>query len=253
LEEAEVLIGNGAKELVLTGVNITDYGKDLSEYELQTLIEQLAMIPGIFRLHLGSLEPSIITERFIRAICRYDFICEHFHISLQSGSDRVLRAMNRNYTRAEYLEAIHIINSHYKNASVTTDVIVGFPGETQDDFYQTYKLAEEARFAKMHVFPFSPKKNTPAYSMSMQVSNDIKKQRASSLLTLSQKLRNDFIKNQLNNKISTLFQTKLENGYYEGLTKNYIKVTCKDEQDLKNKIKEVLIMSYDGERVFVRL
>lgn len=188
LREVEALAAQGIKEVVLTGIHISSYGRDEGrEGALIELIESISKIKGIKRIRLGSLEPGIITKDFVRRIAANPKVCPHFHLSLQSGCDTVLRRMNRKYTCAEYLEKCDILRKAYDRPAITTDVIVGFPGETEEEFEETLRYLTELELYEMHIFKYSPRKGTRAAVMPEQVHPDIKNSRSAILLELAEK------------------------------------------------------------------
>lgn len=195
--EVEQLAGRGIQEVVLTGIHLSSYGVDFSQAKsflelegkpLLSLIEAVAQVPGIKRIRLGSLEPRIITEEFVKHLCQQKKICPHFHLSLQSGCDETLRRMNRHYTGEEYLEKLRILRKYFEYPAITTDIIVGFPGETEEEFHTTCEFARKAAFAQIHVFKYSRRQGTMADAMEGQVSDQIKTQRSDELLQLEQEL-----------------------------------------------------------------
>lgn len=195
--EVEQLAGRGIQEVVLTGIHLSSYGVDFSKAKsflelegkpLLSLIEAVAQVPGIKRIRLGSLEPRIITEEFVKHLCQQKKICPHFHLSLQSGCDETLRRMNRHYTGEEYLEKLRILRKYFEYPAITTDIIVGFPGETEEEFHTTCEFARKAAFAQIHVFKYSRRQGTMADAMEGQVSDQIKTQRSDELLQLEQEL-----------------------------------------------------------------
>jgi len=236
VSEASELVKNGCKEIVLTGIQIASYGKDFTtnESHLINLINQISALPGLERLRLGSLDPTTINDSFVQALKNTDIFCEHFHLSLQSGSDRVLEKMNRKYTTEEYEIAVDTIGKSFPEASLTTDIIVGFPGESFDDFDKSLAFVERMRFMNLHVFPYSPKKGTKAAEMPNQISENIKKQRSEAMRNLSDKLSQKFYLKYIGKTLPVLFESEA-NGYWEGHSSQYMLVRAKG-QNLTNKI-----------------
>lgn len=228
------------KEVVITGIHIASYGKDFKEeYKLIDLLEEINKIDGIERIRLGSIEPLLITDEFVERLKKLDKICHHFHLSLQSGCDETLKRMNRRYTTEQFREIVKRLRNAYNDVNLTTDIIVGFPGETEEEFEKTYKFLDEIKFYKMHIFKYSQRKGTKAAVMQNQIPGDIKELRSRKLIELSNK--NEFEINQkyIGQKVEVLFEEEKE-GVFKGHTANYILVYCKDEKEnLSNKIQEV--------------
>ncbi len=228
------------KEVVITGIHIASYGKDFKEeYKLIDLLEEINKIDGIERIRLGSIEPLLITDEFVERLKKLDKICHHFHLSLQSGCDETLKRMNRRYTTEQFKEIVKRLRNTYSDVNLTTDIIVGFPGETEEEFEKTYKFLDEIKFYKMHIFKYSQRKGTKAAVMQNQIPGDIKELRSRRLIELSNK--NEFEINQkyIGKKVEVLFEEEKE-GVFKGHTANYILVYCNDEKEnLSNKIQEV--------------
>ena len=228
------------KEVVITGIHIASYGKDFKEeYKLINLLEEINKIDGIERIRLGSIEPLLITDEFVERLKKIDKICHHFHLSLQSGCDETLKRMNRRYTTEQFKEIVKRLRNTYSDVNLTTDIIVGFPGETEEEFEKTYKFLDEIKFYKMHIFKYSQRKGTKAAVMQNQIPGDIKELRSRRLIELSNK--NEFEINQkyIGKKVEVLFEEEKE-GVFKGHTANYILVYCNDEKEnLSNKIQEV--------------
>jgi threonylcarbamoyladenosine tRNA methylthiotransferase MtaB len=239
--EVKKLAENGYKEIVLTGIHVASYGKDLKNVSIEKILEQVHETDGIERIRLSSIEPLIVTDSFIETIKKLPKLCEHFHLSLQSGCDRTLKRMNRQYTTAEYKTAARKIQKLYPNAAITTDIIVGFPGETEEDFNKSLNFAKEIAFAKIHVFPYSPKIGTKAAEYPNQISAEIKNLRSKKLITVSNELNKKFLSNYINKEKDVLFERHIGNNIYEGHTTNYITVHAKSEKDISNKILRVKI------------
>lgn len=228
------------KEVVITGIHIASYGKDFKEeYKLIDLLEEINKIDGIERIRLGSIEPLLITDEFVERLKKIDKICHHFHLSLQSGCDETLKRMNRRYTTEQFKEIVKRLRNTYSDVNLTTDIIVGFPGETEEEFEKTYRFLDEIKFYKMHIFKYSQRKGTKAAVMQNQIPGDIKELRSRRLIELSNK--NEFEINQkyIGKKVEVLFEEEKE-GVFKGHTTNYILVYCNDEKEnLSNKIQEV--------------
>jgi len=239
LREIKRLADAEFKEIVLTGIHIASYGKDLKNTSLLELLVKVLDVDGIERIRLGSIEPRIITKEFVDTVAKLHKVCPHFHVSLQSGCDETLKRMNRKYTTGEYREAIQLLRDNIPDVAITTDVMVGFPGETDEEFEKTYKFLEEISFSKMHVFKYSPRKGTPAYSFKDQVPAQKKDERSSRLIKLSDKNTLAFNSKFIGRVMPVLFEQHTsfrDENYIEGRTANYIRVLCKGDNNLKGKI-----------------
>lgn len=241
LNEVRKLALNGYKEIVLTGIHIASYGKDLKTTSLLDIIRKVHEIDGVERIRLGSIEPTTITDEFVNEITRLHKVCPHFHISLQSGCDRTLKRMNRRYTTDEYRSSIELIRANIKDVSITTDVMVGFPGETDEEFLETVKFLEEISFAAMHVFKYSRRKGTPAAEFKDQVSPEKKEERSNTLIQMSSRKNGEFNRSFEGRIMEVLLEQEVkgQNGMVEGLTPNYIRVLCEGQPDLCGKILKV--------------
>ena len=241
MRTVEQIAKKGIKEVVLTGIHIASYGKENKEnnYFLIDLLEDLNKIQGIERIRLGSLEPTIITEEFAKRLSKLEKICNQFHLSLQSGCDETLKRMNRKYTTKQFEEVAQILRKYFKDVNLTTDIIVGFPGETDEEFEQTYNFLKNISFYKMHIFKYSPREGTLAQKMSMQVDGNKKEERSEKLIELSNINQEMYNKKYINKKIMVLFEEKVGD-YWEGYTKNYIRLKVKTEENLENKLQEVV-------------
>ena len=246
ISEVTKIAERGIKEVVITGIHIASYGKDfafskeqeLQNYRLIDLLEEINKIEGIQRIRLGSIEPLLITEEFVNRLQKLEKICHHFHLSLQSGCDETLKRMNRRYTTEQFRNIVKILRKTYKDVNLTTDIIVGFPGETEEEFEKTYKFLEEIKFYKMHVFKYSPRKGTKAAIMENQIPGNIKEERSKKLIELSNKNEFEYNSQYIGKKVEVLFEEE-KVGEYKGHTQNYIMVYCKSEEKLNNKIKSV--------------
>lgn len=242
--EAKRLGQRGFKEIVLTGIHIGSYGKDLEEeVGLIDLIEKIADIEEIKRIRLSSVEPMTITEDFMKRASACGKLMDHFHLSLQSGCDKVLNEMNRKYTTAEYRKTVERIRKYMPYAGITTDVIVGFPGESEEDFKETLEFVTSIGFSRIHVFSYSRRDGTPAAKRKDQISGVVKQDRSKRLIALGEELSEKFIGQNLNRDLSILFEEE-EEGVHYGYSSNYIRVKGIGENDLSNhlaygKIKEV--------------
>ena len=250
VSEIEKIAKEGIKEVVITGIHLASYGKDFEEnIGLIDLLEEINKIDGIVRIRLGSLEPKIITEEFMQRLIKLEKICHHFHLSLQSGCDNTLKRMNRKYTTSEFEEIVQRLRKYYNDVILTTDIIVGFPGETEEDFETTYNYLKKINFYKMHVFPYSPRKGTVAAKMPDQIQGDIKEKRSKKLIELSNENQKQYNQNLIGKDVEVLFEEKNKEGYYKGHTQNYILVEYKTDEELENKIVKVNIKKAEIEYV----
>ena len=249
LQEITEIAKKGIKEVVITGIHISSYGKDFhNDNGLIELLEKINSVNGIERIRLGSLEPKIMTEEFVQRLIKLNKVCHHFHLSLQSGCDEVLKRMNRKYTTKEFEMIVQRLRKAYKDVILTTDIIVGFPGETDEEFNETYAYLKELKFYKMHVFPYSPRKGTVAANMPNQINGNIKEQRSKLLIELSNNNQKQYNEQYIGKKVEVLFEDR-ENEFFKGHTQNYILVKYKTNEELENTIKKVEISTADVEYV----
>jgi len=242
LKEANKLAASGYREIVLTGIHIASYGKDLPDTDLLKLLSELHSVQGIERIRLGSVEPQLLSLQFIKLASELPKLCPHYHISLQSGSDRILKLMNRGYTTAQYDETVRILRSNIPDVAVTTDVMVGFPGETDKDFEDTMNFVNHVQFSRIHVFRYSDRQNTPAATFSGKVPQAVKDERSKKLIKLGERLEICYMETFLGKNVSVLVEDKCvqyEN-CVEGYTGNYIKVVIKSEVDLSGEVVTVI-------------
>lgn len=240
IAEVERLAANGFKEVVLTGIHLSSYGVDFEEATgLLELIQAVNAVKGIERIRLGSLEPKIVTEHFASELSKLDKICPHFHLSLQSGCDATLKRMNRKYTTKEYERGCELLRKYFVHPAITTDVIVGFPGETEDEFEQTKAYLEHIHFYEMHIFKYSKRKGTRAAVMPDQIDEQIKAVRSEKLIALGHDMSKEFRKFYIGKNEEVLFEEKAVIGdkeYFVGYTKEYVKVAKKTDENLENQI-----------------
>lgn len=236
MEEIHALAKNGFHEIVLTGIHLSSYGVDHGDTLLH-LIQTIAEAESIERIRLGSLEPGIITEEFVSALAKTDKICPHFHLSLQSGCDATLQRMNRKYDTDTYEKGCALIRKYFAHPAITTDVIVGFPGETEEEFEQTRAFLEKIHFYEMHIFKYSKREGTKAAVMKQQVPEEIKTERSKQLIALADRMSMEF-RQFYEGKVETaLLEDTLElegKTYYTGYTKEYVKVAVETKKDLSN-------------------
>ena len=244
-QEVRTLAGNGYQEVVLTGIHLSSYGIDFDgQRHLIELIRAVHEIEGIRRIRLGSLEPGIVTEEFAEALASMPKICPHFHLSLQSGCDAVLKRMNRKYTSGEYYEKCRILRKYFDAPALTTDVIVGFPGETEAEFQESYDFVDKVDFYETHIFKYSKREGTKAASMPDQVDEQIKAQRSARLIELGEKKRKAYEKKFIGRTVEVLVEEDAVIGgknVQTGHTKEYIKIALDSEENLRNCIVNVQI------------
>ena len=251
LQEVHRLANAGFKEVVLTGIHVASYGKDLKTTSLLDIIKRVHEVDGIERIRLGSIEPTTITQEFTETARVLPKLCPHYHISLQSGCDATLKRMNRKYTSDDYRRVVKLLREYNPNVAITTDVMVGFPGETDEEFEETYKFLKEINLYQMHIFKFSPRKGTPAATFKDQVPSEKKDERSNLLLELSRDNTMEFNKRYIGKAVSVLFEqdVKDRNGFVEGLTPNYIRVLSPGSVDLKGEIRIVRLSCQDEDYV----
>ncbi len=242
VHEIHRLEQHGFKEIVLTGIHIASYGKDLGKNTLLDVIRSAHNAEGIQRIRLSSIEPTIMSEAFVEELSKLEKVCPHFHLSLQSGCDETLKRMNRKYTTDEYREVVNRLRKTWPDVSITTDIMVGFPGETEEEFEKTMAFVKEIQFSQIHVFKYSPRKGTPAADYPNQIDVSIKQIRSEKLIQLARESSIAFRKKFIGTSRHVLFETasnELE-GYYEGFTDNYLKIFCSsDTFPLEGKILKV--------------
>lgn len=248
--EVKRLAENGFKEVVLTGIHVASYGKDRRDTSLLDILKQVHEVEGIERIRFSSIEPNVVTEEFAQTMAALPKVCDHFHLSLQSGCDKTLKEMNRKYDTEKYRQAAATLRKYLPKVALTTDIIVGFPGETEEDFRESYAFAEEIGFAKIHVFPYSPKRGTPAAARKDQLLNAVKSERSHTLIQLSDRMAADFLADAVGTDAEVLYERAVGDGIYEGHTTNYMKVHGRSEADLTNRIAKTRITRAEGEMLF---
>lgn len=246
VKEIKDIASKGIKEVVITGIHVASYGKDFKNgYGLIDLLEEINQIEGIERIRLGSIEPLWITDEVIERLKKLEKICHHFHLSLQSGCTETLKRMNRRYTAEQFEEIVEKLRNTYNDVILTTDIIVGFAGETEEEFQTTYKFLKKIRFYKTHIFKYSERKGTKAAEMKNQVSGDKKEERSKILLNLSDEIEEKYLNEYVGKEVKVLFEEK--NGeYYKGHTANYLMIKVKTEKDVSNTIQKVLVKERDN-------
>ncbi|OCB00469.1 tRNA (N(6)-L-threonylcarbamoyladenosine(37)-C(2))-methylthiotransferase MtaB [Clostridium beijerinckii] len=253
LDEIKNLSEHGFKEIILSGIHTASYGVDLDgNVTLITLLEEIEKLDGIERVRIGSIEPSFFKDEVIEKMKKMKKLCPQFHLSLQSGCDATLKRMNRRYTAKEYEDAVNRIRENLKDASITTDVIVGFPGETDEEFNETYEYLKRIKLTKTHIFKFSPRKGTKASDMPNQIDGTVKDKRSKALIELNAKNEGDFSKSLVGRELDVLVEQEVSNkpGVFEGYTRNYVKVEIPNgSRDMIGKIILCKIMASDAEYV----
>ena len=249
ISEITDITTKGIKEVVITGIHIGSYGRDFkNNIQLIDLLEEVNKIEGIERIRLGSIEPKLITEEFITRLSRLEKICDHFHMSLQSGCDETLKRMNRKYTTHEFETSIDILRKVYPNSLLTADLIVGFPGETEEEFEETYEFLKKIGFYKIHTFKYSKRKGTVAEKLLNQVGPNIQEIRSKKIIQLSNEMQEKYNEQYIGKEVKALFEEK-DGEYYKGHTTNYMMIYTKSEENLENKIKDVIIEKIEKDRI----
>ena len=247
VEEARALIEKGFKEIVLTGINTALYGTEegfkekygVKEDGIESIIRMIDSLPGEFRIRLSSLEPTVVNAEYVGRLMKYPKLCPHLHLSIQSGSDKIIRAMNRHYSRQDYLDIVKVLREYDPGYGITTDIIVGFPGETEEDFEDSLRMVDEAGFLKVHVFKYSKRKGTKAESMKDQVRGEVKNLRSDLLLERGEKAAGEFFAKERGKVRTVLFEEVLKNGLVTGYTENYIRVYADASESLLNEFVKV--------------
>lgn len=252
LNEVRELAKHNFKEIILSGIDMASYGSDLSEnWDLAKLLEAIEEIHGIDRIRIGSMDPTYFTKGIAERLGKLKKLCPHFHLSLQSGCNETLKRMNRRYTTEQYKKILDDLRAYIQGVSITTDIIVGFPGETEEEFNATYEFLKSIKLSKMHIFKFSPRKGTKAASMENQINGNIKEYRSNTLMKLNISLEKEFMNKFLNTTQKVLFEQNVQgdHDYYEGYTPNYIKVIVKSSEDICGNILETKLISVEEEHV----
>jgi len=249
VNETKKIVELGIKEIVITGIHIASYGKDFKEnIGLIDLLENLNTVEGLKRIRLGSIEPTLITDEFLARLTKLEKVCKHFHLSLQSGCNYTLKRMNRKYTTEEFEKVALRLREAYPDVVLTTDIIVGFPGETDEEFAKTYEFLKKINFYKMHVFQYSPREGTIASKMENQIDSKVKEQRSKKLIELSEKMEIARLEKEVGKVKEVLFEQK-EGEYQKGHTENYIEILVKTNEQIENKICNVKATNIDKTRL----
>lgn len=252
ISEVKELAAHNFKEIILSGIHIASYGVDLSgDVSLVSILEEIDKIDGIERVRIGSIDPTFFTEGVIERISSLKKLCPHFHLSLQSGCDETLKRMNRRYTTVEYKKIVEDLRVNIKDVSITTDIITGFPGETEEEFNCTYEFLKEIKLSKMHVFKYSPRKGTKAAEMKNIVDGKVKDERSSKLIELDKNLEREFMNKFIGETMDVLYEQRHNNleDVYEGYTPNYIKVISKCNENVEERIVKTKLKEIKGELI----
>lgn len=243
LSEIQRLVENGFSEIILVGIHVASYGMDLGTTSLEELLMKVDKIDGVKRVRLSSIEPMTLNREFVDKVKGSKKLCPHFHISLQSGCDETLRRMNRKYTTAQYKEIVEGLRESFPDVAITTDIMVGFPAETDEEFQATLDFVNEIQFADAHVFQYSPRRGTPAAKRPDQISPEVKEERSKLIIEAAQKSRDKFLEKHLGKTVPVLFEQIVGDGCFEGKTDNYINVHVKSDADLSGKFFNVKLES----------
>lgn len=246
-KEVKTLAENGYKEIVLTGIHLASYGRDNKKCSLLDVIKAIHAIDGVYRIRLGSVEPRLLTEEFVSEISRMEKVCNHFHVALQSGCDATLLRMNRKYTTEQYRNGIELIRKYFKNPAIATDIMVGFPGETEEEFNSSVKFVTELNLADAHVFAYSNRKGTKADKFPCQVPKATKEERSRKMIAALAKTRKKYLDSCLNQTAGVLMEQKTSDGLWEGHMANYVKVVAPSGKDLSGMFADVRLLSNEGE------
>lgn len=253
LDEIKKLASHGFKEIILSGIHTASYGLDLKDKAtLVDLLEEIEKVNGIERVRIGSIDPTFFTEDVVKRIINLKKLCAHFHLSLQSGCDETLKRMNRRYTTKDYEDIVNLLRHNFKDVSITTDIIAGFPGETEEEFNATYEFLKSIKLSKMHIFKFSPRKGTKAATMENQVDGNIKEERSNRLIELNDTLEKEFMGRFPGKTLKVLYEKEtFENSdEYEGYTENYVRVVTKGkDSSIIGEILDTKIINIDKDQL----
>lgn len=252
-DEAMALLGQGYREIVLTGIHLGSYGRDLQQpTDLPALLSRLLPLVGLQRLRLSSIEPNEITPELLQLMRQHANFCRHLHIPLQSGSDGVLQAMNRRYTTGDYRRIVQLVRSHVPDLAVTTDVIVGFPGETEEQFAQTCAFVQEVGFSRLHVFRYSRRPGTPAADFALQVPSPEKDRRSKALIAIGKQLAREYAGRLLGQSVQVLWEHE-QDGCWKGHTDTYVQVSAASGLPLGNRLSEARVLRLAAEGVLAEV
>ena len=256
MEEVRELVKNGFKEIILSGIHTASYGLDLEgKVTLVNILEEVDNVEGIERIRIGSIDPTFFTDGVIERIVKLKKLCPHFHLSLQSGCDETLKRMNRHYTSKDYRDVVEDLRRHIPDVSITTDIIVGFPGETHEEFNTTYEFLKDIKLTKMHIFKFSPRKGTRAAEMKQQLDGDTKEKRSSKLIALSSHNEAEFIEKFIGRAMDVLYEylQDEESNKFEGYTPNYIKVLIEHDKSIDGQILNTKLIDSNKEFIIGKI
>ncbi|MDD6763482.1 MAG: tRNA (N(6)-L-threonylcarbamoyladenosine(37)-C(2))-methylthiotransferase MtaB [Clostridiales bacterium] len=253
LDEVKTLAQAGYKEIILTGIHAASYGTDLGCTSLEQLLNRIDKTDGIARIRLSSIEPMTLNAEFVEKIKDCRKLCPHFHISLQSGSDTVLKRMNRHYTTAQFEEVVNGLRRHFPDCAITTDIMTGFAGETEEEHKETMRFCEKIGFAEAHVFQYSQRRGTPAAKRPNQCPPEVKEARSKEIIALTDRTRDEFLKRHLGRTMDILFETKVKDGFYEGKTANYINVHTLSDRDISGEFHSVLLQKLENGIIFGKI
>lgn len=241
IDEIETLAANGYREVILTGIHAASYGCDLGDTSLAQLLNKIDKTDNIRRIRLSSIEPMTLNSEFVDKIKDCKKLCPHFHISLQSGCDETLKRMNRHYTTAQFEEVVNGLRAAFPDCAITTDIMTGFAGETDEEFEKTVEFIKRIEFAEAHVFQYSPRRGTPAARRPNQVKPEVKEARSKTVIELTNKTHEEFLDRHIGREMEVLFETKVKDGIYEGKTANYITVHASADKDVCGEFHSVLL------------
>ncbi|MCI8403462.1 MAG: tRNA (N(6)-L-threonylcarbamoyladenosine(37)-C(2))-methylthiotransferase MtaB [Clostridia bacterium] len=241
LDEIHILAANGFKEIILVGIHVASYGTDLENSSLEKLITDVDAIDGVERIRLSSIEPMTLNQQFIDNIKHSKKLCHHFHISLQSGCDETLKRMNRKYTTSQFKSIADGLRAAFDDVAITTDIMVGFPGETDEEFESTVNFARQIQFSDAHIFQYSQRRGTPAAKRPDQISPSVKERRSKIIIAETQRTRDEFLNRFIGKTMRVLFEQPAKDGLYEGKTDNYITVHAPSEDNLNDEFRNVLL------------
>lgn len=242
-DEVTALAKNGYREVILTGIHAASYGRDLGNTNLAQLLNKIDTIDGIERVRLSSIEPMTLNREFVDNIRNCRKLCPHFHISLQSGCDETLKRMNRHYTTNEFYEVVAGLREAFSDCAITTDIMVGFQGETEEEFRTTLDFVNKVQFSEAHVFQYSPRRGTPAAKRPNQISPQIKEERSKIIIEATTNSKNEFLKSHIGRDMQVLFETRTKDNYYEGKTSNYITVYVPCDDEIGGEFKNVRMLN----------
>ncbi|MEG2893348.1 MAG: tRNA (N(6)-L-threonylcarbamoyladenosine(37)-C(2))-methylthiotransferase MtaB [Clostridium sp.] len=248
VEQVRSLVANGFKEIILSGIHISSYGKDLKTHNLVDVVETLSKTIGLERIRIGSIEPMFFSEGVLERLKKVKSFCPHFHLSLQSGCDETLKRMNRRYTTKEYKDVVDKIRDTFEDASITTDIIAGFPGETHEEFNETYKFLSDIKLSKMHIFKYSERKGTKAEMLDGKINPQVKEERSKALIELDLKNERQYMEKYLGRTMDVLFE-EAHDGVYTGYTVNYLKVIVTSNTKIRGRILKCTLQSIEGDGI----